>query len=260
MGRLSGRVAFVTGAARGLGRSHIARLAEDGADIIAVDLEDPADALFREAIQSVQTKGREIVACQADVRDADALNDAVRTAIQRLGRIDIVVANAGSMPAAAPFLEQPPSSLKHAIETNVFGTWHTCQATIPAMIDANRGGSIVLIGSTLSFRALSGVSAYVTSKHAIIGLAKSLALEFGSHRIRVNSVHPTAVETPMLRSVAPPDVSYDRFKADLRALHPMPIDCLDPVDISNAVAFLASDDAEFITGAALPVDAGMLLQ
>jgi (+)-trans-carveol dehydrogenase len=273
-GRLAGKVAFITGAARGQGRSHAVRLAEEGADIIAVDLVGPIDSVpypmpdpseLDETVVLVEKVGRRIVACTADVRDQAALDKAVEAGLSELGRLDIVVANAGIINFGYTWT-LAEQQWQDVIDINLTGVFHTVKAAIPSLIEADRGGSIVLTSSVLGLRGTTGASSYSATKHGLVGLAKSLASELGPHRIRVNTVNPSNVATPMVLNA----VTMGLFRPDLESptvddvapvmtqMHPLPVPWVESVDVSNAIVFLASDEARYITGISLPVDAGLL--
>jgi SDR family mycofactocin-dependent oxidoreductase len=273
-GRLEGKVAFITGAARGQGRSHAIRLAQEGADIIAVDIcaqvesvpypmATPAD--LADTVKEVEALDRRIVATQADVRDFAAMKKAVDDGVAQLGRLDIVSANAGicSFDTLDKLTEQ---AWRDMIDTNLTGVWHTAKAAIPHLKAGGRGGSIILTSSTAGLMAMENLGHYVSAKHGVVGLMKTLALELAPDMIRVNSVHPTSVNTDMVHNKA----MYDLFAPDLdnptreqvgerfQTLNALPIMWVEPVDISNAVLWLASDESRYVTGVTLPVDAGSL--
>jgi SDR family mycofactocin-dependent oxidoreductase len=277
VGRVEGKVAFITGAARGQGRSHAIRLAQEGADIIAVDLCDSVAGITYEAateedlaetVKQIEALDRRIVATKADVRDYQALKAAVDDGIAQLGRLDIVSANAGigSSPYASHELPEPV--WQDMIDINLTGVWHTTKAAIPHLIEGGRGGSIVLTSSAAGLKAYQNIAHYVSAKHGVVGLMRTLANELAPHFVRVNSVHPTQVDTPMIMN----DDCYRLFRPDLenptredfepasQAMNALPVPWVDPVDISNAVLFLASDEARYITGVTLPVDAGCLIK
>jgi (+)-trans-carveol dehydrogenase len=275
VGRVAGKVAFITGAARGQGRSHALRLAAEGADIIAVDLcgqlssvEYPlatAEDLERTA-QAVEDLDRRVVAVQADVRDLASLERALSLGVAELGRLDIVAANAGIL-SSGSLAELGELAGREMIDVNLSGVWRTCKAAIPYLIEGGRGGSIVLTSSVAGLKSYPNLAHYVAAKHGVTGLARALAVELAPHRIRVNSVHPTQVDTDMIQN----DVMYRLFRPDLdspgradfaeasRATGLLPVDWVEAADVSSALLFLASDDARYITGIALPVDAGALL-
>jgi (+)-trans-carveol dehydrogenase len=271
MGRVEGKVAFVTGAARGQGRSHAIRLAEEGADIIAVDITGQIDSVpyamstpddLAQTVKEVEALDRRIVAIKADVRDYGALKAAVDEGVAQLGKLDIVSANAGicSFGAATDLEEQVWQDM---LDVNLTGVWHTAKATIPHL-RANGGGSIILTSSTAGIKGMANLAHYVSAKHGVVGLMRTLANELAADMIRVNSVHPTSVNTDMIHNKA----TYDLFAPDLenptkdqlaerfQAMNALPIPWVEARDISNAVLFLASDEARYITGVTLPVDAG----
>jgi (+)-trans-carveol dehydrogenase len=270
-GRVEGKVAFITGAARGQGRSHAIRLAEEGADIIAVDICQQLDTVpyamatpddLAETVKSVEALDRRIVATQADVRDYGALKGALDAGVAELGRLDIVCANAGIFSFTTEELDE--RMWKDMIDVNLTGVWHTTKAAVPHLVEGGRGGSIVLTSSTAGLMGFPNFAHYVSAKHGVVGLMRTLALELAPHMIRVNSVHPTSVNTDMIHNKA----TYDLFAPDLenptkeqvgerfQDLNALPIMWVEPRDISNAVLFLASDEARYITGVTLPVDAG----
>jgi SDR family mycofactocin-dependent oxidoreductase len=267
MGILDGKVAFITGAARGHGRNHAIRMAAEGADIVAVDLCAPLDTVpyampteadLEETVQRVKALDRRIVARRADVRDQAALGVVVAEAVAELGRLDIVVANAG----IAPLELDPPSPARtwqDVIDTNLTGVFNTVQVSVPTMIAGGAGGSIVLINSTaglkgtLAMKTVGGY-AYSASKHAMVGLMRAYAVELAEHSIRVNTVHPAGVDTPMVVNPAMAELMANR---DLSAwTNLLPVGRMDTDDISNAVLWLVSDAARYVTGVTLPVDAG----
>ncbi|MGH3247957.1 MAG: mycofactocin-coupled SDR family oxidoreductase [Trebonia sp.] len=274
--RAEGKVAFITGAGRGQGRSHAVRLAQEGADIIAVDIGHDVDGALpmatpddlAETVKLVEAQDRRIVAVQADVRDFEALKAAVDDGVAQLGRLDIVVANAGIASIGGPVESMGADNWKHTIDINLTGLWHTARAAIPHLVAGGRGGSIVLTSSVGGMRALPNMSHYVSAKHGVVGLMRSLAVELGKHSIRVNSVLPTNVNTPMFMN----EGTYKLFRPDLenpgpddvapaaQLMHVLPVGWVEPEDISNAIVFLVSDEARYITGVTLPVDAGALIK
>lgn len=275
MGTLDGKVALVTGAARGQGRSHAIRLAEEGADIIAIDVCAPvATVEYRgattadldETAAEVEKLDRRILGRQADVRDLAALQAAVADGVAELGRLDVVVANAGIF-TSAPVHELSEEQWNTMIDVNLTGVWKTVKATVPALIEQGSGGSIVLISSTGGVQGFPNFAHYVAAKHGVIGLARTMANELGQHEIRVNAIQPTSVLTDMIDHVG----MYRLFRPDLEAptredfrqallggMNILPTPWVEPRDISNAVAWLASDEARFVTGITLPVDAGAM--
>jgi SDR family mycofactocin-dependent oxidoreductase len=265
-GRVEGKVAFVTGAARGQGRSHAVRLAQEGADIIAIDLMDEiplalypsaTEADMAETVAQVEALDRRIIASKVDVRDSQAMKKAVDDGVAELGKLDIVVANAGIGIIAA--WDQVTEELWDAtIDTNLKGVWNTLRFTAPHLI-ANGGGSMILTSSAAGIKALPFLSHYTASKHGVVGLMRAYAAELAEYSIRVNTIHPTGVNTPMNDPA-----SFAVFGPLIEA-HPklgpmmmnmLPIEMTEAVDQSNAVLFLASDEARYITSVELPVDAG----
>jgi SDR family mycofactocin-dependent oxidoreductase len=273
---LEGKVAFITGAARGQGRSHAVRLAQEGADIIAVDIcaQIPSVEIpmatkedLDETVRLVEAEGQRIIASVTDVRDSVALTEAVRVAAAEFGRLDVVCANAG---VYALTLEEPTTTAERrqfwqdTIDVNLTGVWNAVEAAKPIMIEAGRGGTIVLTASTAASKSAANQSlamdAYTAAKHGVVGLMRNLAVDLAPHSIRVNSVHPTGVHTPMVEN----DVvaGYLAANAGFAKLvqNSLPVDAVDPVDISNAIVYLASDAGRYVTGVQLPVDAGFLVK
>jgi SDR family mycofactocin-dependent oxidoreductase len=274
MGKLDGKVAFITGAARGQGRSHAVRLAEEGADIIAVDIcaqiatvgypmATPDD--LAETVRLVEGLDRRIVAAQSDVRDRGALQAALDDGLAELGRVDIVLANAGI--AGVGDAEDEEEAWADVIGVNLSGVWRSIRVAIPHMIEQGDGGAIVITSSTAGLKALRGgltseMDAYTASKHGVVGLMRGFAKMLAPYSIRVNTVHPTGVNTPM--------VVNDRMQARLAELSAgayidglsnlMPVELVEPIDISNAIAWLVSDEARYVTGVTLSVDAGFNLR
>ena len=276
MGKLEGKVAFITGAARSQGRSHAIRLAQEGADIIAVDIAGPVESVtgyplateadLAETVKLVEALDRRIVARKADVRDTAALKAALDDGVAELGRLDIVVANAGIF-ESKPTLELDDATWQDTIDINLTGVWHTVKVALPHLI-AGGGGSIVITSSLAGLKGLANMLHYDTSKHGVVGLARSIAVEFAQHNIRVNTVHPGTVNTIMVqneslyRRFVPdnPNPTQDAARPVFQSQNLLPVPWVEPVDISNAVLFLASDEARYITGATLPVDAGAYIK
>jgi SDR family mycofactocin-dependent oxidoreductase len=266
-GKLEGKVAFITGAARGQGRSHAIRLAAEGANIIAVDLCAQIDSVaypmatpddLAETVKEVEALDRRIVARQADVRDEAGLRAAFEAGVAELGPVDIVLANAGIAPMALG--TEPPEAWQDVIDVNLTGVFNTVEIAIPSMIERGQGGAIVLTSSTAGINGIGGPSrgglGYTASKHGVVGLMRSYANSLAPYRIRVNSVHPTGVNTPMVVNDAMQQfLASDPSLSDAMA-NALPIDMVEPVDISNAILWLVSDDARYVTGVTLPVDAG----
>ena len=278
MGKLEGKVAFITGAARGQGRSHAVRLAQEGADIIAVDLMGPVETVgyplatqpdMDETVRLVEALDRRIIAGKADVRDSAALKAAVDDGVAQLGRLDIVLANAG-IASFAPVDEMTDELWDDMIDINLTGVFKTVRAAVPHLKAGGRGGAIVLTSSTAGIKGLANLAHYVAAKHGVVGLVKTLANELAPHMIRVNSVHPTSVDTMMIHNEqtyaafrpdkAPSDVTRDDVGEAFQSLNALPIHWVEPVDISNAILWLVSDDARYVTGVQLPIDAGSVIK
>jgi (+)-trans-carveol dehydrogenase len=275
-GRVEGKVAFITGAARGQGRSHAIRLAQEGADIIAVDLCAQVDSVpyamatpddLAETVREVEALDRRIVASEADVRDLAAVTQAVDAGVAELGRLDIVSANAG-ISSMAPADTMPEQQWQDMIDTNLTGVWHTVRASVGHIKAGGHGGSIVLTSSAAGLIAFPNVAHYVSAKHGVVGLMKTLALELAPDMIRVNSLHPTQVDTPMIMNEATyslfnpaePHPTRETFAPISQSLNALPIPWVEAVDISNALLFLVSDEGRYITGVPLPIDAGAVIK
>jgi len=274
MTNLRGKVALITGAARGQGRSHAVRLAEAGAEIVAIDIVAPiATAYYPPAVPAdlaltvklAEAEGVAVLAAEADVRDQAALDRVVARALDAFGHIDIVVANAGTA-AHARTWELSEAQWQNVVEVNLTGVWRTVRACVPSMIARGRGGSVVLTSSLAGLHGYANIASYVAAKHGVNGLMRTLANELGPHNIRVNTVCPGLINTDMMMN----DATYAMFRPDVpqptqadarevfRSMQLLPLDWLEPRDVSNAIAFLVSDEARAITGVALPVDGGQL--
>ncbi len=269
MGRVDGKVALITGAARGQGRAHAVRLAEEGADIVALDIAGQIEGVptalgtmeeLEETGALVEKVGQEALVRRADVRDQAALDAVVADAIDRFGHIDIVAANAGIWLTGSA-LELTEDHWRQILDVDLVGVWRTVKAAAPSMIAAGRGGSVVVTSSAAGLKGYGWMAAYVSAKHGLVGLTRTLANELGPHGIRVNSVHPGSVATPMILGVGVAGITDDDGSSGTNENNnsPLGVRMLDPVDVSNAVLWLASDEARYITGVALPVDAGILL-
>jgi len=263
-GRVAGKVAFITGAARGQGRSHAIRLAEEGADIIAVDICRDYDTVgypmateadLAETVKAVEALDRRIVSAVADVRDAAALKATVDDGVAQLGRLDIVSANAGIC-TIQTWDEVTPQVWQDTLDTNLTGVWNTMVVSVPHLIAAG-GGSIICTSSTAGIKGLPYLAPYVAAKHGVVGIARNMANELARHSIRVNTVHPTGVDTPMGTGLGglEPLINRDPNLGPIY-MNTLPVEIVDPRDISNAVLFLASDEARYVTGLEFTVDAG----
>ncbi|GAA1205042.1 mycofactocin-coupled SDR family oxidoreductase [Prauserella alba] len=272
MGRFDDKVAFITGAARGQGRSHAVALAEEGADIIAIDTTAKVDSIpyplataddLDETVRLVERTGRRIVARDADVRDSQALAAAVNAGVDRFGRLDIVLANAGIF-GHGPSLEMTDEAWQDTIDINLTGVWKTLKAAVPHIIDGGRGGSVVITSSVAGVQANANTAHYASSKAGLIMLMKVMAKELAPHNIRVNTVHPTAVATDMilresLYRLFAPDVENPTradFEAAAQDLNALPVVALQPEDVTDQVLHLVSDKGRYITGSMQMVEAG----
>ncbi|OBI15769.1 3-ketoacyl-ACP reductase [Mycobacterium sp. E2327] len=267
MGKLDGKVALITGAARGQGRSHAIRLAEEGAGIIAVDICRQVDAApyplatkedLVATAEAVEALGQPITAHEADVRDPEALAAAYRAGVQAVGPVDIIVSNAG----IAPYNDvEALTAWQDTIDINLTGTLNTVETVLPDLIARGKGGSIVLTSSTAGVRGVSGTTrgglAYAASKHGVIGLMRCYANNLAPHSIRVNAVLPTGVRTPM--GLAASIGNWFATQPNLGDMsNALPVDLVEPEDVASAVLWLVSDDARYVTGMQMRVDAGFL--
>jgi len=262
-------VAFITGAARGQGRAHAARLAREGADIIALDICAPvSDSIsyqpatpedLADTVRAVEAEGRKVLAREVDIRDDAAVRQLLRDGVEQFGRLDIMVANAGVL-SWGRIWELSDEQWNTVIDVNLTGTFHTLRAAIPAMIEAGNGGSIVVVSSSAGLKATPGNGHYSASKHGLTGLTNSLAIELSEFGIRVNSIHPYSVETPMIE----PDLMMQVFAKHPHYIHsfgPMllqPNGFMSAAEVSDVVAWLAGDGSGTLTGAQIPVDKGVL--
>ncbi len=275
MNRLDGKVAVITGAARGQGRSHALRLAEEGADIIALDICRQIDSVpyamadlddLATTVDLIKSRGRRIFAAEVDVRDLPGMQEAVAAGVSELGRLDIVVANAGTLNDTAPLWELSEQQFQDQIDVNLTGVWKTIKATVPTLLRQNDGGAVILISSISGLTVELNVGHYAAAKHGVNGLMRTLSGELAPYGIRVNSINPTNVNTLMINNPR-----YNRLFAGgkegatqedalpaLTAMHALPVPFLEPIDVSNAVVYLASDDGRYITGTAHIIDAGAL--
>jgi SDR family mycofactocin-dependent oxidoreductase len=271
-GRFAGKVVVVTGAGRGQGREHAVRFAAEGADLVALDICAPMDSLtydlaspadLEATADAVQEAGGRVLALTADVRSQTSLDTAIAKALAEFGRIDVLIANAGIV-SGGPAWEIGEREWHDVVDVDLSGVWRSAKAVLPSMIAAGQGGSILIIGSLAGTRGIRNAAAYVASKHGLIGLMGTLANELAEHGIRVNTVNPTNVASDMLLS----DANYKLFRPDLEnptledaipaftALNLLPVPWLEPSDVSNALMWLASDEARYVTGVSLAVDAG----
>jgi len=277
-GRVEGKVAFITGAARGQGRAHAVRLAQEGADIIAVDICKKIDTVdliaastpedLAETADLVKGHNRRIYTAEVDVRDYDALKAAVDTGVEQLGKLDIIVANAGIGNGGQTLDKTSERDWTAMIDINLGGVWKTVKAGVPHILAGGNGGSIILTSSVGGLKAYPHTGHYVAAKHGVVGLMRTFAVELGAQNIRVNSVHPTNVNTPLFMNdgtmrLFRPDLENpgpDDMKVVGQLMHTLPIGWVEPEDIANAVLFLASDEARYVTGVTLPIDGGSCLK
>lgn len=272
MGRVEGRVAFITGAARGQGRSHALLLAGEGADIVALDVSRQVDTVpyptataedLAETVRLVEKLDRRIFATEADVRDLAAVQKAVDDGVAQLGRLDIVIANAG-ISTPAPTLEMDELTWSTMIDINLTGVWKTVKAAVPHIIAGGVGGSVVITSSLAALTANENTAHYSAAKAGLVGFMRVLAKELAPKSIHVNTVHPTTVATDMILNEATyrlfrPDLenpTREDFEVAARTMNALPTAALDPIDISNAILYLVSDDGRYVTGTTHVVDAG----
>jgi len=279
MRRLEGRVALITGAARSQGRSHAIRFAEEGADIIGIDICGPvgrtgdyyapaSEEELAETERLVTATGRRMVSARADVRDPQELQQAITDGVDQLGHLDVVIANAGIHQFGELVEETEQSDWQDVFAVNVEGVFLTCKAAIPHLRRTEGNRSIALISSAAGVKGFPHLGHYTASKHAVVGLMRTLALELGPHGIRVNVVAPTTTNTimvqnePLYRLFVPdhPNPTREDFARATGSTLTLPVPWVEPEDISNALLFLSSDEARYITGQVLAVDAGMLLR
>jgi (+)-trans-carveol dehydrogenase len=277
-GRVEGKVAFITGAARGQGRAHAVRLAQEGADIIAVDICKKIDTVdliaastpedLAETADLVKGHNRRIFTAEVDVRDYDALKAALDAGVEQLGRLDVIVANAGIGNGGQTLDKTSEADWTAMIDINLSGVWKTVKAGVPHILAGGNGGSIILTSSVGGLKAYPHCGHYVAAKHGVVGLMRTFAVELGAQNIRVNSVHPTNVNTPLFMNdgtmrLFRPDLENpgpDDMKVVGQLMHTLPIGWVEPEDIANAVLFLASDEARYVTGVTLPIDGGSCLK
>ncbi len=277
-GPLEGRVAFVTGAARGQGRAHAVRLAGDGADIIAIDICAPISETITyplgtseelaETVRAVEATGRKVLAREVDIRDLAALQQVVADGVEQFGRLDIVVANAGVL-SWARIWEMSEEQWDTVIDVNLNGTWRTVRAAVPAMIEAGNGGSIIIVSSSAGLKATPGNAHYAASKHGLTSLTNSLALEAGEFGIRVNSIHPYSIDTPMVETDAMMAL-FAKYPSYIHSFKPYPYrpanhegktdlsEFMSPQEVSDVVAWLAGDGSATISGSQIAVDRGTM--
>lgn len=276
-GRVEGKVAFITGIARGQGRAHALRLVEEGAaGIIGLDLCDAIDGVeiyppstlddLQTTVNLVEEAGGKIIVAQGDVRNSNDLKQVLDKGIAEFGRLDIVCANAGIL-TVAPALEQGPEQWQSMMDINVTGVWNTCREAIPHLVD-NGGGSVIITSSTAGTKGNANTLSYNVSKHGVVGMMKTLANELGRYNIRVNTVHPTSADTPMVMNEtvyglfdhSNPNPTRESAEVTFATTHVLPVAVIEPRDVSEAVLWLGSDESRYVTGALLPIDAGFVIR
>ncbi|BCI51813.1 NAD-dependent oxidoreductase [Mycolicibacterium litorale] len=277
-GPLAGRVALITGAARGQGRAHAVRLASEGADIIAIDICAPVHATITypaatsedlaETVRAVEATGRKVLAREVDVRDLAALQQVVADGVEQFGRLDILVANAGVL-SWGRLWEMSEDQWNAVIDVNLNGTWKTIRAVVPAMIEAGNGGSIIIVSSSAGLKATPGNGHYAASKHGLTALTNGLALEAGEYGIRVNSIHPYSIDTPMIERDAMMEI-FAKHPSYLHSFAPMPLHRVDKdgkkglqefmtaEEVADVVAWLAGDGSATLSGSQIAVDRGVM--
>ena len=272
MDRVKGKVAFISGIARGQGRSHALALAKEGADIIGFDLCDDIEHVgyplaresdLAETIRLVEEAGGRIVAARADSRDFDAVDEVLRQGLDKFGRVDIAVPNAGVV-SYSPIWEWSAEQFRNVLDTNLVGVWHVVKAVMPHIIAAGNGGSLIFTGSVASLKGCPNIGAYEISKHGVVGLMRLVAMEGAPHNIRSNIICPTNVRTGMIDNAQTiglfvpdnPNATLDDAAPAFATMNMLPVPWISAQDISNGVVFLASDEARYITSVVLPIDAG----
>ncbi len=273
MGRLDGKVALISGAARGQGRAHAVRFAEEGADIIAFDLCGPVETVaydtateadLERTVAEVEGLDRRIVSAVADVRDVEALGALVQRGVAELGRLDIVSAVAG-IASSGSWDEISALTWQEMLDINLTGVWNTVRAGLPSIIEGGAGGSVILTSSLLGLKGRANIGHYAAAKHGVVGLMRTLALEVGAHKVRVNALCPGNVATPMILNEATyalyspdsPDPGVEQMEEINRTMFSaMDVPFVEPLDLANAALWLASEEARYVTGVAIPVDTG----
>ncbi|WP_300009219.1 mycofactocin-coupled SDR family oxidoreductase [Pseudonocardia sp.] len=270
MGKLDGKVAVITGGARGQGRSHAVALAREGADVVVCDiasdiasvpfpLADAAD--LDETVKLVEQQDRRCVALQADVRDTAAMQQVADTAMREFDRIDVLLANAGILSLSDTTWALSDEQWDDMIDVNLTGVFKSCRAVVPHMLAAGNGGSIVITSSIAGLKGVAGCTHYTAAKHGVVGLMRTLARELAAARIRVNTIHPTGVDSPMSNNdFFPAWLEANPELGDAMRGNLMPVDAMPMADVSSVITWLVSDEAKWVTGVTLPVDAGFLLK
>ncbi|MDJ0011441.1 mycofactocin-coupled SDR family oxidoreductase [Rhodococcus erythropolis] len=266
-----GKVAFITGVARGQGRAHAVKLAQQGMNIIGVDICETIDSMdypaaneadLAETVRLVEAEDRQIIAHKADVRDAAALEKAVAEGVSQFGRLDVIIANAGFIRLTEG--PDPAAVWRDVTDVLLNGVWNTVQAGLPTMLDGGRGGSVVITSSTAGLKGVgkrdAGTQAYAAAKRGVVGLMQVLAKEYAQDWIRVNTIHPTGVYTGMTMNETFRKLFEDAGSMLQGMQNALPVEMLEPTDIANVVSWLVSDEAKYLTGVQLPIDAGMMIR
>jgi SDR family mycofactocin-dependent oxidoreductase len=273
VGRFDGKVALITGGARGQGRSHALAFATEGADVAVCDVADQlptapyplaSEGDLAETARLVEDLDRRCLAIRADVRDARQMCEVVERTVRELGRVDVLLANAG-IDSFGKAWELTDDQWDETIAVNLTGVWKTCKAVVPHMIE-RRAGAIVITSSIAGLKGLANEAHYCAAKHGVVGLMRSLAIELAPYNVRVNTIHPSSVDTPIIKNQAvytlfsggKPDATLEEVTQAFRALNLLDVPWMEPRDVSNAVLWLASDEARYVTGVTLPVDAGLM--
>lgn len=270
MGKLDGKVAVITGGGRGQGRSHAVRLASEGADVVVCDITEQVGSVpfatgrpgdLERTVAEVEKLDRRCVALEADVRNTADMQRLADTAMSELGRIDFLLANAGILSLSESTWELTDEQWDDMIDINLTGVFKACRAVVPHIRAGGEGGSIVITSSIAGLRGVAGCTHYTAAKHGIVGLMRTLARELAPERIRVNTIHPTGVDSPMSNNdFFPQWLDEHKELGDAMRYNLMPVDAMPMADVSAVVAFLCSDDAKWMTGSTVQVDAGFMLK
>ncbi len=270
MGKFDGKTVWITGGARGQGRSHAVTFAREGADVVISDVPGPLPTVpyavaneedMAETVRLVEAEGARCLAVKADVRSGEQMRHVASQAVEAFGHIDVLIANAGILALAENTWETPDEDWQEQLDVNLTGVWQACKAAIPHMLEAGRGGSIMMTASIAAIRGVAGCTHYTAAKHGVIGVMRTLAWELADRNINVNAVVPTGVDSPMSNNDFFPGWLDEHPKlADAMRGNLMPIDQLPAAAVSAAMVYLASDEARYVTGSVLPVDAGFLIK
>jgi SDR family mycofactocin-dependent oxidoreductase len=270
MGKLDGKVAVITGAGRGQGRSHAVRLAQEGADIVVCDITKQVGSVefptgqpgdLDETVAEVEKHGGRAVAVEADVRSTADMQRLADTAMREFSRIDFLLANAGILSLSDSTWELTDEQWDDMIDINLTGVFKACRAVVPHIRAGRNGGSIIITSSIAGIKGVAGCTHYTAAKHGIVGLMRALARELAPEMIRVNTIHPTGVDSPMsVNDYFPQWLQEHEELGNAMRFNLMPVEMLPTADVSAVVAFLCSDEAKWITGSTVQIDAGFLLK